>query len=338
MTGRPVIAVLSKTVDDRPPFLEELQDRVEVRMCDSAGLASAMTGAQALFLWDFFSPALREAWPHCDALEWVHVAAAGVDSLIFPELRDSDVTVTNARGVFDRPIAEYVLGVVLAHAKQTHASADLQRDHLWQHRETRPVRGALAVVVGTGAIGRECARLLQAVGMQVRGVGRTARLDDPDFGVVVASSELAAHVGDADYLVVIAPLTDQTRGLVDAHVLAALPTQAHLINVGRGESVVTADLIAALSAGQLDGASLDVVDPEPLPEDSPLWDLPGVRITPHMSGDAKGWLDTLARQFVDNAERWLEGEPLRNVVDTRLGYVSGRPEREEDGAATPSLS
>ncbi|MGB3593219.1 MAG: NAD(P)-dependent oxidoreductase, partial [Ornithinimicrobium sp.] len=165
MTGRPVIAVLSKSVDDRPPFLEELQDRAEVRMCDSDGLASAMTGAQALFLWDFFSPALREAWPHCDALEWVHVAAAGVDSLIFPELSDSDVVVTNARGVFDRPIAEYVLGVVLAHAKQTHASAELQRKHLWQHRETRPVRGARAVVVGTGAIGRECARLLQAVGV-----------------------------------------------------------------------------------------------------------------------------------------------------------------------------
>ncbi len=244
------------------------------------------------------------------------------------------MVVTNARGVFDRPIAEYVLGAVLAHAKQTHRSADLQRQRVWQHRETRSVRGSVAAIVGTGAIGRECARLLSVVGMQVRGFGRTARRGDPDFGVVVASSELAEHIGDVDYLVVVVPLTDQTRGLIDARVLAALPPSTHLINVGRGESVVTADLIAALSAGHLDGASLDVVDPEPLPENSPLWDLPGVRITPHMSGDAEGWLDSLALQFVDNAERWLDGEPLCNVVDTRLGYVSARPERGEDGADT----
>ncbi len=321
MTGHPVITVLSRNVDDCPPYLDRLRGRAQVRVTDEAGLEASLRGAQALFLWDFFSSALRDAWSSCDALEWVHVAAAGVDSLMFPELSASDVVVTNARGIFDRPIAEYVLGAVLAHAKQTHRSADLQREHVWLHRETNTVNGAVAVVVGTGAIGRECARLLGAVGMQVRGVGRTPRSGDPDFGEVVASVDLAEHVGDVDYLVVVAPLTDQTRGLVDARVLAALPSRAHLINVGRGESVVTADLIAALNAGRFDGASLDVVDPEPLPADSPLWDMPGVRITPHMCGDVKGWLDALARQFVDNAERWLAGKSLHNVVDTRVGYV-----------------
>lgn len=321
MVDLPVIAVLGKDIGDPPPYLHRLQGRAQVRMTDAAGLNSALPGAQALFLWDFFSPAVREAWPRCDALEWIHVAAAGVDSLLFPELSASAVVVTNARGVFDRPIAEYVVGVVLAHAKQTHRSAELQREHVWQHRETRTVRGKCAVVVGTGAIGRECARLLSAIGMQVRGVGRTARRGDPDFGDIVASTEIAEHVDDADYVVVVAPLTEQTRGLVDATVLAAMPRGAHLINVGRGESVVTDDLIDAVRTGHLDGASLDVVDPEPLPTDSALWDLPGVRITAHMSGDAQGWLDALALQFVDNAERWLDGRPLRNLVDTRLGYV-----------------
>lgn len=321
MVDLPVIAVLGKNRDDRPPHLQRLHSRAQVRFTDAAGLGSALSGSQALFLWDFFSPAVRGAWGSCDALEWIHVAAAGVDALLFPELVDSEVVVTNARGVFDRPIAEYVLGAVLAHSKQTHRSAELQRDRVWQHRETRSVRGSRAMIIGTGAIGRECARLLSAVGMQVSGVGRTAQRGDPDFGEVVASEDVADHVGDLDYLVVVAPLTDQTRGLVNAKVLAALPRRAHLINVGRGESVVTADLVAALSAGHLDGASLDVVDPEPLPQESPLWDLPGVRITPHMSGDAEGWLEALALQFVDNAERWLDGEPLVNVVDTRLGYV-----------------
>ncbi|MGB3685175.1 MAG: D-2-hydroxyacid dehydrogenase [Ornithinimicrobium sp.] len=325
MTGHPVITVLSKNLNDRPPHLDRLDGRAQVRITDAAGLDSSLRGAHVLFLWDFFSTALRDAWSSCDALQWVHVAAAGVDSLMFPELSASDIMVTNARGVFDRPIAEYVLGAVLAHAKQTHRSAELQREHVWQHRETTTVNGAIAAVVGTGAIGRECAHLLRAVGMQVRGFGRTARSGDPDFGDVLASADVAEHVGDVDYLVVVAPLTDQTRGLVDARVLAALPARAHLINVGRGESVLTDDLIAALNAGRLDGASLDVVDPEPLPVDSPLWDIPGVRITPHMSGDAKGWLEALALQFVDNAERWLDAGPLLNVVDTRLGYVPARP-------------
>ncbi|HKJ12405.1 MAG TPA: D-2-hydroxyacid dehydrogenase [Ornithinimicrobium sp.] len=321
MNGRPRIVVLARHADDSPPHLERLQDRAEVTVTDASGLGEAMPGSQALFLWDFFSTALRDVWPRCGELEWVHVAAAGVDSLVFPELADSNVVVTNARGIFDRPIAEYVLGAVLAHAKQTHRSAELQRQHVWQHRETRTLRGATVAVVGTGAIGRECARVLSGLGMVVRGFGRTSRQGDPDFGEVLASSELAAHVDDVDYLVVAAPLTPQTRGLVDAEVLRALPATAHLVNIGRGESVVTEDLVEAVRSGGLDGASLDVMDPEPPPRDSPLWDLPGVHLTAHMSGDVTGWLEALALQFVDNAERWLDGSELGNVVDTRLGFV-----------------
>jgi phosphoglycerate dehydrogenase-like enzyme len=323
VSRRPVVVVLGEHAQDRPEHLEPIADRVELRFTDEHGLPDAVQGAEVLFLWHFFSTAVQDVWAQCTGLRWIHVAAAGVDKLVFPALAASDVVVTNARGVFDRPIAEHVLGAVLAHAKQTHLSHDLQRRHVWRHRETRSVKGAHAMVVGTGGIGRETARLLRAVGMRVTGAGRTARTDDPDFGTVVPSHALVEHLGDVDYLVNAAPLTPATRGLVDAAVLTALPAHAHLVNVGRGESVVTDDLVAALRAGSLDGASLDVVDPEPLPEDSPLWDLPGVVITPHMSGDVVGWRDTLARQFVANAERWLDGRPLRNVVDTRLGYVPG---------------
>jgi phosphoglycerate dehydrogenase-like enzyme len=328
VTRRPVVAVLCEAAGAAPPQLAELEGEVELRVTDEAGLADAVRGAQALFLWDFFSTAVSRVWEHCDALEWIHVAAAGVDTLLFDELRASDVTVTNARGVFDRPIAEYVLGAVLAHAKLLHESHDLQRQRTWRHRESRSVRGARAMVVGTGGIGREVARLLRAVGIEVTGAGSRARSGDPDFGEVVASAELARHVGDVDYLVNAAPLTDATRGLIDREVLAALPRTAHLVNVGRGATVVEEDLLAALRAGELDGATLDVFVTEPLPEDSPLWDAPGVVVTPHMSGDVVGWRDTLAEQFVANARRWLAGEPLQNVVDKERGYVpssSGAP-------------
>lgn len=326
---RPAVVVLCATAGDRPPHLEPVEARAEVRYTDAAGLAESIRDADALFLWDFFSSAVRDVWPLAERLEWIHVAAAGVDTLMFDELAGSDVVVTNARGVFDRPIAEFVLGAILAFAKGLHRSYELQLERTWQHRETLTVVGSTALVVGTGAIGREIARLLRAVGMEVRGAGRTARESDPDFGTVVPSADLAHHIGWADHVVVVAPLTDQTRGLVDKEVLAAMKPTAHLVNVGRGPIVDESALVAALHDGTIAGASLDVFEAEPLPVDHPLWSAPGAVVTPHMSGDAVGWRDTLARQFVDNAQRWLDGADLLNVVDKKLGFVRPGPLTEE---------
>jgi len=320
-----VITVLCAHADERPPDLGELP--VELRHCDAAGLADAVRGAQVLMLWDFFSTAVRDVWRYADALEWIHVTAAGVDTLLFAELRRSDVVVTNAHGVFDRPIAEYVLGAILAHAKDSRRSLELQRERQWLHRETRSVAGATAIVVGTGGIGREIARLLRAAGLEVRATGRTERTD-PELGDVLASADLAAHVGWADHLVLAAPLTDATRGLVGAEVLAAMRPGSHLVNIARGPLVEEDALLEALRAGRI-AATLDVFDAEPLPPDSPLWSAPGAVVTAHMSGDVVGWRETLARQFVDNANRWLSGQPLLNVVDKQLGYI--RADLRADG-------
>ena len=306
-----------------PPQLEGLAQELELVVVEPAGLAGALPGARALFLWDFFSSALEQAWPAADALEWIHVAAAGVDTLVFDGLRESEVVVTNAHGVFDRPIAEFVLASILAHDKRLHESMRLQREHVWAHRETQLLRGKRVLVIGTGGIGREIGRLLQAVGCEVRGAGRRERVDDPDLGQIVRSDALVDHVGWADHVVNAAPLTPQTAGLVDAAVLAAMAPHAHLVNIGRGASVVQDDLVTALRAGQIAGASLDVFTEEPLPADSPVWDVPGLVVSAHLSGDVVGWRDTLADQFVGNARRWLAGEPLTGVVDTRLGYVPG---------------
>lgn len=323
--SRPVVAVLCAGGGGRPPHLEPVESRAEVRYTDAAGLPEAIRDAQALFLWDFFSSAVRDVWSRAERLEWIHVAAAGVDTLLFDDLADSDVVVTNARGVFDRPIAEFVLSSILAFAKGLHRSHDLQLERTWQHRETLTIAGSTALVVGTGAIGREIARLLRAVGMEVRGAGRSARDSDPDFGTVVPSADLERHVGWADHVVVVAPLTDATRGLVDKHVLSAMKPGGHLVNVGRGPIVDEDALVTALHDGTIAGASLDVFETEPLPADHPLWSAPGAVVTPHMSGDAVGWLDTLAKQFVDNAQRWLDGADLVNVVDKKLGFVRTDP-------------
>ena len=315
----PVVAVLCERATDRPPGLDGLG--VEFRYCAADGLADAIRGARVLLLWDFFSTAVSDVWADADELEWIHITAAGVDTLLFDELRESDVVVTNARGVFDRPLAEYVLGAVIAYAKDSRNSFDLQRRHEWQHRETRAITGATALVVGTGGIGREIAKLLRAAGLVVRGVGRRAAADDPDFGEVISSDDLAAEAGWCDHLVLAAPLTAQTRGLVNAAVLDAMKPDAHLVNIARGPMVDESALLAALTERRIGGATLDVFGTEPLPPDHPLWDAPNVTITAHMSADVVGWRDTLAAQFAENVRRWLAGEPLLNVVDKKLGYI-----------------
>lgn len=309
----------------RPPHnANSLEELADVVWTDAPGLADALPGAEILFVWDFFSTALRDAWSRADALEWVHVAAAGVDSLLFDELRKSGVEVTNAHGAFDGPIAEFVLASVLAHDKQLHTSKELQRRSAWRHREVQRTAGRTALVVGTGGIGRATARLLRAVGLEVRGAGRTAREGDPDFGTVLASAELAEHAGWADHLVLIAPLTEQTRGLVGAGVLARMKPTAHLVNVGRGALVDEPALVEALRGGTIAAASLDVFTEEPLPAAHPFWELENVHVSAHMSGDVVGWRDTLADQFADNLARWCAGGELVNRVDKELGYVRGR--------------
>lgn len=301
--------------------MDTVERAAEVRYVRADGLADGLSGADVLFVWDFFSTAVREAWPAADSLRWLHVASAGVDAMLFDELRASDVVLTNSRGVFDDSIAEYVLGVVIAFAKDLPHSLDLQRQRQWKWRETERVGGRRALVVGTGPIGAAIARILRAVGMDVRGVGRTARENDPDFGTVHASADLARHVGWADFVVSVAPLTEQTRGMFDRTVFAAMKPSARFINVGRGEHMVAEDLIAALRAGELSGAALDVFTEEPLPPENPLWTMDNVLVSPHMSGDTIGWKDTLAQLFVANFRRWADGEPLQNVVDKDRGYV-----------------
>lgn len=320
---RPKLVVLTSPGAPDLPNAREIEALAEVVYADAEQLSDALPGAQALLLWDFFSTALRDAWQSATDLEWIHVAAAGVDSLLFDELRDSDITVTNAHGAFDVPIAEFVLASILAHDKQLHRSKELQRNTEWQHRELQQTAGQRALVVGTGGIGRATARLLRAAGLKVSGAGRTARKRDEDFGTVIASSELAEHVGEVDHLVLIAPLTGATRGLLNGEVLQRMKPSAHVINVGRGALVDEPALIDALREERIAAASLDVFEHEPLPRDHPFWAMPNVHISAHMSGDVIGWRTTLAEQFQDNLGRWLRGETLANQVDKQLGYVRG---------------
>jgi len=305
----------------KPPDTDALADLAEVRFATDDDLVSALPGADVLFVWDFRSHALARAWPAAGALRWVHAGSAGVNHVLSPEVVAGEVVVTNSRGVFDEPMAEYVLALALALAKDLPGTLGLQRERRWRHRETERLGGKHALVAGTGPIGRAIGRKLAAAGMSVTGVGRRARDADPDLGTVLPMERLAEGLAVADYVVLAAPLTDATRGMIDKAALAVLAPSARLINVGRGPLVAQDDLVDALAGGRLAGAALDVFAEEPLPESSPLWTLPNVIVSPHMSGDVVGWRSELVALFHDNLTRFLDGRPLRNVVDKQHGYV-----------------
>ncbi|MFI8005210.1 D-2-hydroxyacid dehydrogenase [Streptomyces sp. NPDC086010] len=309
----PVILVLEA---DPPPRLGRLTGRARVRYADARTLASQLPGADVLLVWDFTSDAVREAWPgEGPRPGWVHTASAGVDRLVCPELAASSTVVTNARGVFELPIAEYVAGLVLAFAKDLPGTLASQREHRWRHRETRRLAGSRAVVVGAGPVGREIMRLLHGLGVRVALVGRTARRS------IHGVEDLDRLAAGADWVISAAPLTDATRGMFDARFFGLLQPSAHFVNVGRGQLTVEDDLAEALRRRWIAGAALDVFEEEPLDPSSPLWDVPGLIVSPHMSGDTAGWRDRLGEQFVSMYERWASGESLPNVVDIRRGYV-----------------
>ena len=283
-------------------------------------LVEAINGVEVLFFWRPEPGLLEPAWANARSLRWIQSASAGVDSVLFPALADSDVVVTNARGIFDVPIAEYAIGLVIAFAKGFAAMFNDQRRREWGYRWTEPVAGKHLLVVGPGPIGRAVGRAALPLGMRVGAVGRTARSHDEVFGSVRAREELHQALGETDYVVDSMPLTEATRHLFGAAAFAAMKPSARFINLGRGATVDEPALIEALRSGAIAGAALDVFEEEPLATDSPLWDMPNVIVSPHMAGDVEGWEEEIVLLFADNLRRFIAGEALLNVVDKRLGH------------------
>ena len=322
---RPVITVLTAPDEERPPGLDPLFKRAEVRFAwDADTLRQTLPGTRIMMVTDFRTEALREAWPSADSLEWIHATSAGVDALMFPELVNSNVRVTNAQGIFDRSIAEYVLCTILMFAKDFPHSLRLQMAHQWQHRDTERAQGSRVLVVGAGSIGRQIARLVTAVGMEAHGIARRSRSDDPDFKIVHDNDAIPEQLGLADYVVIAAPLTPATEKLFNASAFRAMKPTARLINIGRGPIVDTDALVEALQSGEIAGAGLDVFEEEPLPSDHQLWAMENVTMTAHMAGDFIGWKKALTEQFFDNLDNWMAGQDCFNVVDKARGYVPNK--------------
>lgn len=321
--ARPVVVVLGAGQDDPPPGIDAAREHVDLSYAaEGAALRVALSDADGVFLWRAEPGWLRGAWSAAGRLRWVQSASDGIDAVLFPELVDGDVEVTNARGVFDDAIAEWVIGAILAFATRILEQRDAQLRREWVSGSTQRLEGSRLLLVGPGPIGRAVGGRARALGMQVRAAGRTPRAD-PLFGDIVSTGDIEAFdaaLAEADYVLDALPLTPATRMLFNAARFAAMRPTARFLNVGRGDTVDEAALTDALSGGRIAGAALDVFHEEPLPDGSALWTMPNVLVSPHMCGDFDGWEGEVVAVFVDNAGRFARGEPLRNAVDKRAGH------------------
>ena len=272
-------------------------------------------------------------------LRWVQLMSAGADhAMKRPLVTDTDIVVTTASGIHASPIGEYCMAMILALAYEVPRFLDLQARRDWLAPDLyvpRTLRGQTIGIVGYGSIGRELARLAAGFGMHVIAVKRdpTTMADDGGFtmpgtgdptGAIPVSvhppEELAAVVAGCDVVVSTLPGTPATRHLIDAAVLGAMRSTAVLVNIGRGAVIDEAALIEVMTQRRIAGAALDVFEEEPLPAESPLWSLPNVIVTPHISGNSDRYDAMVADVFVENLGRYLDGRPLLNVLDRRLGY------------------
>lgn len=276
-----------------------------------------------------FTLSLRpEQFALCEKLRWIHTPTAAVHQFQFPELIASDVVLTNSTEVHGPVVAEHVMALVFALAKKIPQAARLQEKHVWgqeamwnQRPHMREIAGATLGLIGVGSIGRRVAQMASALGMRVIAVREHVEKENPE-GVekVFRTSQLEDVLRQSDYVVVAAPLIPATEKLINADRLAAMKPEACLINVGRGPQVDESALFDALRARRIGGAALDVFDQEPLPADSPLWDLDNLLITPHTAGLTEKLWHRHYDHFSANLRHYLAHEPLRYVVDKRKGY------------------
>ena len=260
-------------------------------------------------------------------LKWIHSTAAGVAQLMYPELREAGILVTNPSGVFSVPMAEHTMGLILALARNFPDSVRQQDRANWSQQELwdKPqhlseVNGQVLLIVGYGSIGRELAKRAKAFEMRVWGVTRSGKGDGNYAEKIFPAARLREALPEADYVVIAAPETAETKRLIGATELAKMKRGARLINVGRGSLLDEKALICALETTALGGAAIDVAETEPLPADSPLWQAPNLFITPHTSAlSDRLWIRQTAL-LVDLLERWFDDREMFNQVDLTRGY------------------
>lgn len=285
----------------------------------SVGIAAK--DAQIILHWSGTKEMLREAFLQCERLRWVHSRWAGLDSLLFPELVNSDVVLTNGKGVFSPSLGEFVLTAILYFAKDVPRMRRNQSSRNWAPFDVEMIAGKVLGIVGYGDIGRAVATRAHAMGMRILATKRhrpTAL--DPLIERYYGTAELREMLSRCDYIVIAAPLTEETRHTISEGEFAVMKPQAVVMNVGRGAVIDEDAMVRALREKRIRGAGLDVFEREPLPKHSALYEMDNVLLSPHCADHIPGWTEDAMQFFLEQYARFERNEPLLNAVNKRLGY------------------
>jgi phosphoglycerate dehydrogenase-like enzyme len=294
-----------------------------VHLTSYADLGQHIADTDILMTWSIRPEQVRAA----RKLKWIYSPAAAVHALLIPEIVNSDIIVTNGSDVHGGVVAEHAIALVLAMAKRLPSAVLHQRERRWaqqelwdEHPRPREVKGATLLVIGLGTIGRGVAKMASALGMHVIAVRENSGKGAGPAHEVFGFEQLNDALPRADFVVLAAPLTEKTRECIAAEQFARMKRDTYFINVSRGALVDEPALIDALQKGTIAGAALDVFAEEPLPQDSPLWSLPNVLITPHSAAFTDQQWERHYALFTENLRRFKAGEPLLSVVDKHRGY------------------
>ena len=306
------------------PILDAIRDRAQIHVVDTPeGAGPVIEQAEVIFVLQADKSWLLEnIWPGATSLRWVQSSSAGVDSLIFPDLVESRVVLTNVRGIYSSVLAEFVVGAILYFAKSFRELDSNQRAGIWSRLQVQEVRGGTVGIVGVGDVGRACADQLHHLGMSLLGCKRNpdGMAESRPFERIYSPDRLLEMIPQCDWVVLATPLTQETRGMIGEPELQAMKSDSVLVSIGRGAVVRESALIRALQESWIRGAALDVVEQEPLSPDSPLWGMEDVLLSAHSADHTSDDLVKACRLFVENFCRYLDGKPLLNTVDKKAGY------------------
>ncbi len=317
MTHKPRLLIVAKQED---PDFTMLANLPYVLASDPSAGAVAKDAA-AILHWSGTKEMLREAFMQCERLRWVHSRWAGLDSLLFPELVNSDVVLTNGKGVFSPSLGEFALTVILYFAKDIPRMRRNQSARNWAPFDVEMIAGKVLGIVGYGDIGRAVATRAHAMGMRILAAKRhRPAAFDPLIERYYGTAELREMLSGCDYIVIAAPLTEETQHMISDAEFAAMKPQAVVMNVGRGAVIDEEAMVRALREKRIRGAGLDVFEREPLPKYSALYEMDNVLLSPHCADHIPGWTEDAMRFFLEQHARFEKNEPLLNSVNKRLGY------------------
>jgi phosphoglycerate dehydrogenase-like enzyme len=314
------------------PFVQVLSTSNDRQLEMLAGVPHAVAGtlealketagkAEVILHWSGPREQLRAAFLAAPNVRWVHSRSAGLDNILFSELVESPVPLTNGSGVFSPSLGEFALAAILYFAKDLRRMLRNQEAGRWEQFDVEEIAGQTVGIVGYGDIGRAVASRVHAMGMHVVALKRHPPAGpDPVVAEFFKPSELNAMLAVSDYVVVATPLTPETRHMIGDAAFAAMRPNAVIINIGRGPVIDQEALLRALVGNRIKGAGLDVFEQEPIPAGDPIWKLENVLVSPHCADHTKDWLDQAMRFFLAQYERFASGQPLENVVEKHLGY------------------